>query len=477
MLSKQEILLKTTNGFDVFKFYISYQWKLGKAFHNPLYMDTKASCYIYKDPKSGIFKIKDFGDVNFQGDCFFFVSKILNKDLNSKEDFIQVLKTIDSDLALNLSSSNYSAKTNIVLKAAQAPEILPQEISKEANSIIIKTPKTKKFSVSDLDFWKQYGITFEILKKYSVFSIIEFEGKTKEGKNYTLKSTEKEPIFVYAGDKHIKLYRPYSIQRFIYAGEMPNPYIFGLELLPTKGDILFITGGEKDVLSLVSHGFNAICFNSETATIPKGILKKLNYRFKHITILYDSDKTGIEASSKIVQEYKELGIKRLILPLKGTKEEKDISDFFKLGGTSEDLMVLFGELLEKYYEESLTILKSCEINFGNPPTRPEPLISINGVTIGSSGNLLCITGSEGSGKSNYLGGLIAGVFQNAFEDIDTFGADIKYNAKGNAVLIFDTEQSEDQLYRNMGFIMQRAKINTPPNWFKVYGLVSMSRKE
>lgn len=35
-----------------------------------------------------------------------------------------------------------------------------------------------------------------------------------------------------------------------------------------KGDTLFITGGEKDVMSLAAHGFHAICFNSETVTVP-----------------------------------------------------------------------------------------------------------------------------------------------------------------------------------------------------------------
>lgn len=43
--------------------------------------------------------------------------------------------------------------------------------------------------------------------------------------------------------------------RFLYGGEMPEVYCFGLEQLPNKGDIVFITGGEKDVMSLYSKGF------------------------------------------------------------------------------------------------------------------------------------------------------------------------------------------------------------------------------
>jgi hypothetical protein len=46
-----------------------------KAFKNPFYSDTKASCYVYADKHTKIFKIKDFGDPEFSGDCFFLVGK------------------------------------------------------------------------------------------------------------------------------------------------------------------------------------------------------------------------------------------------------------------------------------------------------------------------------------------------------------------------------------------------------------------
>ena len=74
-------------------------------------------------------------------------------------------------------------------------------------------------------------------------------------------------------------------------------YVFGFQQLPSKGDIIFITGGEKDVLSL-SPWFNAICFNSETAEIPENIIEGLQLRFRHIIILYDTDETGIREAKQ-----------------------------------------------------------------------------------------------------------------------------------------------------------------------------------
>ena len=48
---------------------------------------------------------------------------------------------------------------------------------------------------------------------------------------------------------------------------------------------------------------------------------------QHIILLYDTDKTGLEASLKHAQQLADSGVKRLVLPLAGTKQEKDISDF------------------------------------------------------------------------------------------------------------------------------------------------------
>ena len=59
-----------------------------------------------------------------------------------------------------------------------------------------------------------------------------------------------EPMFGYMGKQHIKVYRPCSQMRFLYVGDFGDNYCFGLEQLPAKGDLLFITGGEKDVMSL-----------------------------------------------------------------------------------------------------------------------------------------------------------------------------------------------------------------------------------
>ena len=467
MLSKDEILNRTNRGLDVYKHYISFPFKVGRNFLNPLYEDNKASCNIYLDRNSNTYRLKDFGNDDFSGDCFSFVAKLKGLNCNHSQSFIEILECISSDL--HLSSTNISTPKLTKESTPQAPisekEVKPHKFGQ------------KSFSEIELAFWADFGITQKILSSYQVVSLQKYESENNSGESFTLTSSNDEPLFGYLGKRYVKLYRPFSKIRFLYGGDFGDKYCFGLEQLPTKGDTLFITGGEKDVMTLASQGFNAICFNSETSNISKNMIRKLSYRFKHIVILYDVDKTGLESSAKYVQQLAEFGVKRLLLPLQGTKDEKDVSDYFKLGYTRNDFLKIFLELLDTLYSETMAILKSCEIDFNNPPISAEVLISINDVPLGTEGNLLCITGGEGTGKSNYVGSIIAGAIKDEKSKVDTLGTDIQSNTKNKAVLLYDTEQSEVQLYKNTTNILKRSKEEDIPHNFKVYCLTGMSRKE
>lgn len=480
-LNKDDILQRTNGGLDVFKHFMSANWQgINKAFYNPFYKDSKASCRIYLDKSSGNYRMMDFGDTDYHFDCFGFVAKVFGKDCKG-DDFIQIMEIIDRELILGL-ADNHDKIREIkrelpVIKTAS--EVAPVTLDSKREDVSKKLipPVLKSFSEAELRFWGKYGIDQSVLQRFKVKSLAQFNGISKDGNSYAIKSSESEPMFAYVSKRFLKVYRPFSNRRFYYAGDLKEGYCFGLKQLPVRGDILFITGGEKDVMSLSTRGFNAISFNSETVRIPKSLIRRLSFRFKHIVLLYDNDATGLKAMVKQVELLKEFEVKKLVLPVMKFKDKKDISDFFELGHSSEELMKLFREMLDHQYEETMSMLASCEINFDHPPESPEAVITINEVPIGSSGNLLAITGSEGSGKSNFLGGLLAGTLGSGEVEIDTLGTKVTRNETGKAVLFYDTEQSEEQLYKNLKQITRRAQIDRPPNWFKTYGLVSMERKD
>jgi archaellum biogenesis ATPase FlaH len=465
---------------DVFKHYIPGGWRVGRNFLNPLYEDRKASCNIWFDRRGGCYRMKDFGNDAYSGDCFDIVGKLKGLNCSSPKDFIGILQAVNRDLQLGLSDDYDDAPLVVSISPKPVREPKPHPAPQP------ETPKKAKpysitgqpFSGTELSFWKQYGITPEILKTYKVQSLKEFKSENSEGRPFAFHSTDSEPIFGYQGKKHVKIYRPKSEIRFLYGGLLPDSYCFGLEQLPSKGDTLFITGGEKDVMSLAAHSFHAVCFNSETSNIPQNLIKKLSFRFKHIILLYDADKTGVDASLKHAGQLANLGVKRLVLPLAGTKQEKDISDYFKMGNTRENFISLFIEFLDNLYSETMAILKPCEIDFGNPPLKSEMLVSINGVPLGTQGNLFGITGGEGTGKSNFVGALVSGaICEDSAPDIDTLGTTVQANAAKKAILLYDTEQSEVQLYKNISAVLKRGKLENMPPYFKAYCLTSMSRKE
>lgn len=472
-MNKEDILQATDRGLSVFRHYLPVPFRIGKKFLNPLYKDTKASCNVYYDRRHSVYKMKDFGNEEYSGDCFELVGTMTGLSCRNAKDFVEIMRIIDHDLHLGLADGYENCVDTSSVQVVCPPT--PEQVIKKIRPYNI-VPRA--FNETDRIFWSKSGITEHTLNKYNVRPLHSFSSVNQEGKSYTLTETAQEPMYGYVGDKYIKIYRPRSEMRFLYAGDLGDNYCFGLDQLSAKGDLLFITGGEKDVMSLAANGFHAICFNSETTVIPTSVLMLLSYRFKHIVLLYDMDKTGLEVSAKRQEELKPFALKRLLLPLSGTKEEKDVTDYFALGHTHDDLLRLFLNHLDSLYKEDMSALKSCELDFNNPPPVAQMIVSVNDVPLGTQGNLLCITGGEGTGKSNYVAALIAGAVkpENA-EGIDTLGVSIEGNPKGKAVLFYDTEQSEVQLYKNVSTLLRRCGRDTMPEWFKAYCLTGMSRKE
>lgn len=476
---KEEILEHTNRGLEVFSFYMPIDFVPKRNFRNPLYEDKRASCNIYLDTKSQCYRMKDFGNEAYSGDCFWFAATMLGLDVRS--NFRKVLLTIIQDLNLNI-TVDFKTDENRKTKSPKDVRLVSPTPTNAKERLSEKKKVFKlyeqPFNAEELSFWLRYGITDRILQRYHVKSLFRYETISNQGKPFSLTSTREEPMFCYMMGDFVKLYRPQSKLRFLYGGDKLKDYIFGFEQLPSKGDVLFITGGEKDVLSLSSHHFNAICFNSETASIPEPIIESLQLRFRHIVLLYDTDETGLreaERQAKLLEPYH---VFYLRLSLQGTKAEKDISDFFALGKTEKDLTSLLTEKLSSIYTHTIMMLQSCEIDYDNPPDASKSVVAVNGVPLGTQDNLFCITGGEGTGKSNYVGAILAGTLGTERLPAEkTLGLEITPNPNGLAVLHYDTEQSEAQLHKNLGKTLQRASLKTVPEFYHSLYLASLSRKD
>ena len=477
MIDKEQILLLTQGGLNVFSHFLGFEVNLHRNFRSPFYDDKRASCHIFYDRKSSSYKFYDHGDTTYSGDCFWFVATM--RGLNLKTSFPEVLETIVQELGLYSLCDGEQHSKHITQSYKKtigfSPETdMPKHTEERPYSFEIQP-----FDDGLLNYWAHYGIHEDALRRFRVRSLKRYESISAEGRKFELYGSPTEPMFAYIGNGYVKIYRPHSPKiRFLYGGRMPATYCFGMEQIPAKGDMLFITGGEKDVLSLYAHGFNAICFNSETAQIPTSIIESLQLRFRHIILLYDADETGVRESHRQAEHLAEYKVLNLSLPLSGTKSEKDISDFFALGNGAKELKELLAKMFSDLYSQTMMMLRSCEIDYENPPDISKSVVTVNGVPLGTQDNLFCSTGGEGTGKSNYVGAILAGTLGTEWLPSErTLGLEITPNPNGLAVLHYDTEQSEAQLHKNLGKTLQRASLKAVPEFYHSLYLASLSRKD
>jgi len=243
-------------------------------------------------------------------------------------------KGVDKNNALSEISNRFHSKdfttqeirscVNSAYKGnGQAIEYKPSAAAQKIQDIV-----TRPLNEAELAYWNQYKITPEILNKYQVLAVDGYViGKHKET------SEPLNPIFCYRLNKNThKVYRPLRKEgenKFMWLGKKPENWFFGLEFCKGSQEV-FITAGEKDVLTLTGQGKEAFTLNSETATMPANIAEKLKKQYQKIIVLYDNDATGIKGSRKM---YEDFGFNRGILP----EDIKDISDLIRAGRSMNEV--------------------------------------------------------------------------------------------------------------------------------------------
>lgn len=95
MLSRDALLCCTNNGLDVSRHYIPGSWGVGRNVFNSLYKDTKPLCNVYQDRRTRQYRIKDFGNDEYSGDCFNFAGRLFSLDCSKPNDFVKILRIID----------------------------------------------------------------------------------------------------------------------------------------------------------------------------------------------------------------------------------------------------------------------------------------------------------------------------------------------------------------------------------------------
>lgn len=112
------------------------------------------------------------------------------------------------------------------------------------------------------------------------------------------------------------------------------------------------------------------------------------------------------------------------------------------------------------------------ITDSTPISPPVPIITINGETISTEGNLTTISGDSKSGKSAFTSMIIAGAIslddRSVIDGLEYLS--VAPNKFGKAVIHFDTEQSRHKHQKNLKSILRRANYDECPQRFCSYNI-------
>lgn len=291
-------ILSRVTEYDIYAHYLG-QFKVGMIYNSPFRKDKNPSFGIFYSKRTKQLLFKDHGT----GDCgnvIKFVS-LYTGITNYNDillDIVNKLK-ITSDTKL-VSSKQYIASTETVIGVVR-----------------------QDFTAEDINYWSQFNICINTLKKFNVNSIKYYLC------NGIVKGIYKKenPMYAYKVYNNFKIYRPLADKYTKWRNNLGQYDIQGFKQLPKTGNLLIITKSLKDVMCLYEMGISAISPASESTFIPDDVLDNLKKRFKHILICFDRDTAGIKYLRKISLK---TGLKPLLVHKKWNA--KDISDAIKLNG-------------------------------------------------------------------------------------------------------------------------------------------------
>lgn len=306
------ILSKVTE-YDIYAKYIG-QFKVGMIYNSPFRKDKNPSFGIYYSKRTKQLLFKDHGTGEC-GNVIKFVSLF-----TSKTEYNDILSDIVDKLNITnntklVSSKQYIPPTETVIGVVR-----------------------QEFTDVDINYWKQFNISINTLKKFNVNSIKYYLC------NGIVKGTYKRenPMYAYKVYNNFKIYRPLADKYTKWRNNLTDYDIQGYEQLPQKGDILFITKSMKDVMCLHEMGYPAVSPSSESTFLPKDVLEQLKTRFKRIIILFDRDVAGVKRSRKLSRE---TGLEAIFINKKF--KAKDVSDAVK-ANSFEEIKNWLNETIKNY---------------------------------------------------------------------------------------------------------------------------------
>lgn len=310
VLSK-EFILERLSQEEIFSWLLGYRPSIGNGQLNTMRGDVDPNCSF--EYVNGKLRFRDWANREWSGDCF---------------DCTMMKHNVNYSEALKLINDKFSLEGVVKVKNFNSSKNTKVTSHSEFRF------RRRQFKIKDKNYWGKYGITKEQLIKNNVVPIDSAYYKSKYNDEGWAEWKVNNPIkyaYYFPKTKHMKLYAPGN-KDWKFFGNTTNEDIYGLDLIPDRGELLVIQGSGKDKMCLENIiDYPVIAQNSESYYLPDNILENLNSRFDEIMLFYDNDKPGKEAMFKQAEMYK---CSYFIL---ADGIAKDVSDFYELD--KEQLMM------------------------------------------------------------------------------------------------------------------------------------------
>lgn len=239
--------------------------------------------------------------------------------------FDSALRKIAQDFQLLEGNNKYKEITNKFIKSVM-------DIKR---SCLIQV-SARKWEKRDIEYWQQFGISLEQLKKESVYPLKEAFVNRKNV--FSELESRSEIAYCYRYTNGMKLYYPTRVKSEKWKCSITNTTVEGLEQLNGQKNVI-ISKSKKDRLTLINclQDYHVLIINvqneNRAAFVPEftdKIKEKVTY------LAFDSDNPGKEASLKINRDYPQY--KHVNVPDRYLNEGiKDWADLYR--GYGKDVIV------------------------------------------------------------------------------------------------------------------------------------------
>ena len=263
-LNKENILKFVTEE-QIFSLFLGTYVDLKRKYYAPYRNDKHADCFFWHN-KYGKLYFVDFANTTITHlDCFSL------GQLTHNLSFFGVLSFINK--SFNLKLENISLEEKSLLNGLKTPNFKnkQQEIKKDNTKLLCDI---RDFNNQDIDYWKQYNITLEQLKKDKVYPVSRFFAKTSE-KQYSIKLNQSYAFTEFK--RKLKIYSPDN-KEYKWITNCDSSDIGNWDNTINKEyntDFLIITKSYKDCRVLRNLGFNSIWLQNEKVILPEKIISKL----------------------------------------------------------------------------------------------------------------------------------------------------------------------------------------------------------